>query len=136
MSVTIRYLVSPLITNAALNALFAAAWPEHTERDFTPILQRSLAYIGAYDDQRLVGYVNVAWDGGIHTFLLDTTVHPDYQRQGIGMQLVRTAIEAARAKGVKWMEVDYEPHLEQFYRACGFRPTLAGLLDLESDLPT
>lgn len=131
MTVSIHYLVNPTLTNEALNALFGAAWPEHHERDFKPIWRRSLAYIGAYHDAQLVGYVNVAWDGGVHTFLLDTTVHPDYQRQGIGAQLVRTAIEAARAQGVQWMEVDYEPHLEQFYRACGFRPTLAGLLDLQ-----
>jgi GNAT superfamily N-acetyltransferase len=130
MTAEINYHVNPTITNEVLNALFVVAWPEHSERDFIPILQRSLAYIGAYHETRLVGYVNVAWDGGIHTFLLDTTVHPDYQRRGIGAQLVRTAIDAARAKGVKWMEVDYEPHLEQFYRTCGFRPTLAGLLDL------
>ena len=132
MTASISYQVNPPITNEALNTLFSAAWPEHHERDFRPIWQRSLAYIGAYHDTQLVGYVNVAWDGGVHTFLLDTTVHPDYQRQGIGARLVRTAIEAARAKGVKWMEVDYEPHLEQFYRSCGFRPTLAGLIDLQS----
>ena len=29
-----------------------------------------------------------------------------------------------------WLHVDYEPHLEPFYRACGFTPTLAGLLGL------
>jgi hypothetical protein len=26
--------------------------------------------------------------------------------------------------------VDYEPHLDPFYRACGFVPTLAGLICL------
>ena len=29
-----------------------------------------------------------------------------------------------------WLHVDFEPHLEGFYRACGFRPTAAGLIDL------
>ena len=44
------------------------------------MLARSLTYVAAYDTvgggEQLVGFVNVAWDGGIHAFLLDTTVHP------------------------------------------------------------
>jgi GNAT superfamily N-acetyltransferase len=89
-----------------------------------------LAHVGAYDGERLVGFVNVAWDGGVHAFLLDTTVHPEFQRQGIATTLVRRAAELARERGAQWLHVDYEPHLEGFYRGCGFRPTLAGLIAL------
>jgi GNAT superfamily N-acetyltransferase len=126
----VTYRISPLVANPALNSLFAAAWPEHSPRDFTPILARSLAYVCAYTGETLVGFVNLAWDGGIHAFLLDTTVHPACQRQGIGRELVATAITAARARGVHWLHVDYEPHLEPFYHACSFAPTAAGLIAL------
>lgn len=122
--------ISPPVANAELNALFAAAWLEHQARDFAPILSRSLVYICAYAGERLAGFVNVAWDGGIHAFLLDTTVHPSYQRQGVGTQLVAAAAQAARRCGAHWLHVDYEPHLEGFYRACGFAPTAAGLMRL------
>lgn len=126
----IRYVISPLVTNAELNRLFGAAWPNHVESDFQPILRRSLAYVCAYEGERLVGFVNLAWDGGIHAFLLDTTVHPAWQRQGIGRQLVALAVDAARARGIEWVHVDYEPRLEGFYRGCGFRPTAAGVIRL------
>lgn len=116
--------------NAALNALFNAAWPEHAEREWAPILDRSLTVVCAYDGEALVGFVNVAWDGGVHAFLLDTTVHPDVQQRGLGTRLVQTAAGEAAARGVHWLHVDYEPHLEQFYRGCGFAPTAAGLLRL------
>lgn len=46
MRVTI--LVSPPLADAALNALFAAAWPGHTLRAFAPVLRHSLAYLGAF----------------------------------------------------------------------------------------
>jgi GNAT superfamily N-acetyltransferase len=95
------------------------------------VLKRSLAHVGAYDGDRLVGFVNVAWDGGVHAFLLDTTVHPDVQRQGIATSLVRRAAELAGERGAEWLHVDYEPHLESFYRGCGFRPTGAGLIALK-----
>lgn len=125
-----EYRISPPISNEALNALFATAWQGHSDSDFAPILQRSLAYVCAYDGETLVGFVNLAWDGGIHAFLLDTTVHVKYQRQGIGIALVKKALEVAKAKGLEWVHVDYEPHLDGFYKACGFKETKAGLVNL------
>jgi ribosomal protein S18 acetylase RimI-like enzyme len=126
----IIYRLSPAVGNDDLNDLFLAAWAGHQRRDFQPVLRYGLAYVCAYDGGRLVGFVNLAWDGGIHAFLLDTTVHPDVQRRGIGERLVREAVEAARARGIEWVHVDYEPHLKGFYERCGFRDTDAGLIRL------
>ncbi|MGR4884974.1 GNAT family N-acetyltransferase [Streptomyces sp. LARHCF249] len=122
--------VSPALTEAELNELFAASWPGHRTASFTPVLERSLAWVAARRDGRLVGYVNVAWDGGVHAFVLDTTVHPQERRRGLGVRLVRAAAGAARERGAQWLHVDYEPHLEAFYAECGFRPTAAGVLAL------
>ncbi len=128
--VSIQYRVSPAVNNEDLNAVFAAAWLNHTWRDFGPVLSRSLAYVCAYAGETLVGFVNLAWDGRTHAFLLDPTVHPDWQRRGIGRELVQCATAVAREQGVDWLHVDYEPHLDGFYRSCGFQPTPAGLIRL------
>lgn len=129
-SPAVRYRISPPVGNEELNDLFAAAWAGYTPRDFTLVLARSLAYVCAHQEGRLVGFVNLAWDGGCHAFLLDTTVHPAQQRQGIGRQLVAVAAAEARRCGMEWVHVDYEPHLEPFYRGCGFQPTAAGVMRL------
>ena len=126
----IIYQISPPLPNDVLNPLFSSAWLNRADGDYTQILARSLVYIAAYDEDTLVGFVNVAWDGGIHAFLLDTTVHPDWQRRGVGQELVKHAAQASQERGVSWLHVDYEPHLEPFYRACGFVPTHAGLIRL------
>lgn len=126
----ITYSISPPVGSAALNDLFAAAWPNHAPADFQPLLDHSLAYICAYSGAVLVGFVQLAWDGGIHAFLLNTTVHTSWQRRGIGHELVRQAAEVARERGLHWLHVDYEPRLAEFYRACDFRHTEAGLLRL------
>ena len=111
-------------------ALWIAAWNESPTRDFSNVLQRSLAHVCAYDGEELVGFVNIAWDGGIHAFLLDTCVHPRLQRRGIARRMVTTARDLASGRGAQWLHVDFEPHLTSFYRACGFTPTSAGIVRL------
>jgi len=128
---TIRYSISPPVGNAELNALFSAAWAGHIKRDFAPVLTHALGCVCAHAEGQLIGFVNVAWDGDKHAFLLDPTVHPDRQRQGIGTELVRQAAELARSRGAEWLHADYEPRLREFYRRTGFRETTAGLINLK-----
>ena len=128
----VTYKISPLVDNAVLNALFTAAWDVHHPTDFEVKHRHSLLYVCAFDSAQVIGYINVAWDGGVHAFLLDTTVHPNYQHQGIGSRLVREAADAAKGHGIEWLHVDFEPHLTDFYRTCGFVHTEAGLMNLKS----
>lgn len=121
---------SPATGGAALNALIAAAWPGEPPRDWAPVLAHSLVHVGAFAGEQLIGFVHVAWDGGLHAFLLDPTVDPAWRRRGIGRELVRQALDAAAQRGAQWMHVDYEPALQAFYAGCGFLPTAAGLLRL------
>ncbi len=123
-------LVRAPVADAQLNELFAAAWPSHTDTAFGPIHERSLTWITAWREDRLVGYVNVATDGGMHAFLLDPTVHPAERRRGLGQRLVRAAAREAAEAGATWLHVDYEARLDEFYRRCGFVPTAAGLMRL------
>lgn len=96
------------------------------------IRPHSLGWVTARaGDGALIGFVNVAWDGGDHAFLIDTKVRPDHQRRGIGTELVRVAIRHAKAAGCEWLEVDFDDDLRAFYYgACGFQPALAGILHL------
>ncbi|OQP85409.1 GNAT family N-acetyltransferase [Rhizobium rhizosphaerae] len=113
-----------------INALWQAAWGESETRDFAPVLARSLLHLCAFADRRLIGFVNVATDGDRHPFLLDTCVHPEFQRQGVATRLVKTAADEAARRGAQWLHVDFEPQLDAFYSGCGFRPTAAGLMKL------
>lgn len=96
------------------------------------IRPHSLGWVTARaPDGRLVGFANVAWDGGDHAFLLDPKTHPAQQRRGVGTELVRRAAEEATAAGCEWLHVDFADDLTPFYlEACGFRSTAAGLLHL------
>jgi len=122
-SITYRQRVP--VSDEALQALGKQPWPRLPQ-----VLARSFTWITAYEGDRLIGFVNVAWDGDVHYFLLDTVVHPDYRHRGIGSRLVREAIDAGRGHG-GWLHVDSDEALmRDFYGPCGFEPTPAGLVSL------
>jgi GNAT superfamily N-acetyltransferase len=128
----IDYRISPPLGDILLNRLYTAVWPDHKERDFQRVLERSVTYVGAFDDDAdvLIGFVYVAWDGGAHAFLLEPTVLPGYRNRGIGTELIRHAAREAADAGAEWLHVDYRPDLERFYAASGFRPSHAGVMRL------
>jgi GNAT superfamily N-acetyltransferase len=101
----------------------AQPWSDRLER-------HSVSWITAFDDSVMIGFAHACWDGGSHAFLLDTVVHPAYQRRGIGQMLVAALIRQVAAAGCEWLHVDYESHLDGFYKSCGFRATAAGVLAL------
>ena len=113
-----------------LQLLFAVAWPGPARPPSDAVLAASLCWVTARVAGELIGFVNIATDGGAHAFVLDTTVHPDHRRCGIGRLVVEAGVAEARQRGIEWVHVDYEPHLELFYTSCGFRSTLAGLRHL------
>jgi GNAT superfamily N-acetyltransferase len=126
----IVYRTNPNPDAGTLEDFWPRAWGGSPPGRYERVLARSLAHIGAYNGEVLVGFVNLAWDGGVHAFILDTAVDAAYRRQGIASELVRRAAELARAEGVHWLHVDFEPQYESFYRSCGFSPTAAGLMRL------
>ncbi|WP_328778440.1 GNAT family N-acetyltransferase [Streptomyces canus] len=130
---TITYEWRGDVDNSALNKLHAEGFDHPVgETDWRARLQRhSLGWVCAWEGDRLVGFVNVAWDGGVHAFVLDTVVAQRNRSSGVGAALVKAAAEGCRAAGCEWLHVDFEEHLRSFYfDACGFRETTAGLIAL------
>jgi GNAT superfamily N-acetyltransferase len=119
--------------NSELNALHAEGFT-HALLDIewrAQVETHSLGWVCAFDGDRLVGFVNVAWDGGVHAFVIDTLVEQDYRRHGVGRELLGVAERECRAAGCDWLHVDFEEELRDFYIAsCGFTPTPAGLIAL------
>ena len=120
-------------SSGEVSALHAAAF-DHQDagRNWRDQVERhSLGWVCARNGDDLAGFVNVAWDGGAHAFVLDTMVAPRLHRQGTGTGLVARAIEEARRAGCAWLHVNFEEHLQPFYlRGCGFTPSPAGLIAL------
>lgn len=132
MTKDIAYEWRGALTDAEVADLVAAHGGEPQGGWWDRVRLHSLGWVTARDGTgRIVGFVNVAWDGGDHAFLLDTKTRSELQRSGIGTRLVRVAVRHAAEAGCEWLHVDFEEQLSGFYfGACGFQPTSAGLVHL------
>jgi GNAT superfamily N-acetyltransferase len=119
--------------NPEVNALHAEGFGHAVlDDDWRAQVERhSLGWVCAREGSDLVGFVNVAWDGAIHAFVLDTVVASRSRRHGIGTGLVARAVHEARKAGCEWIHVDFDDDLASFYfESCGFVPTKAGVIAL------
>jgi hypothetical protein len=121
-------------TNEGANALHAECFHHEPRQDdwWDRVNQHSVGWVCAWAGEELVGFVNVAWDGGVHAFVLDTMVVARLHRRGVGETLVKVAAEKAAAHGCEWLHVDLVDHLRPFYfDGRIFTAANAGLLRLK-----
>jgi GNAT superfamily N-acetyltransferase len=129
----VRYEWRGAFANDEVNRLHAEGFGHRVlDDDWVGQLDRhSLGWVTARVSEVLVGFVNVAWDGAVHAFILDTLTAKSHARRGIGTELVGVATDHARDAGCEWLHVDFDDELREFYLgACGFAPTNAGLIQL------
>lgn len=82
--------------------------------------ENSLLTLGAYDGDQLAGIIRTVGDGYSVVFIQDILVFPEYQRKGIGTQLLREIL--GRFPDVYQMELmtDNTAKTVSFYRSAGF----------------
>lgn len=134
---TVEYTWRGAFDNAELNELHAEAFAtrvyDESEWNWKQLVGRhSLGWVVAREDGRLVGFVNVPWDGLVHAWIQDTMVADAARHRGVATRLVAVARDHARDAGCEWLHVDFEEHLRPLYiGACGFTPTPAGIMALQ-----
>ena len=92
MGIEIRegYFVEP----AVLQALFEhAPWARgRTVEEIRVMLDNTDYHFSAWDGKRLVGFARVLTDRIYRATLWDVVVHPDYQKQGVGEELINRVL--------------------------------------------
>lgn len=106
-----------------IKALYTAVgWTNYTDRPqmLKRAYEKSLLKLGAYDGDKLVGIIRTVGDGESIVFVQDILVLPQYQRKGIGTQLMRAVME--RFCDVYQMELmtDNTEKTIAFYQSLGF----------------
>jgi GNAT superfamily N-acetyltransferase len=91
-----------------------------SEEDIAEVLEAGPA-VGAWDGDRLVGFVRALSDGHLAAYVEDVMVHQDYRRDGVGGQIMARLLKEIGQ--VANLNLFCELPVVQFYEGNGFRPT-------------
>ena len=68
------------------------------------LVRESTRVIGAYaSDGRQAGFARVVTDGNSIAYLADVYVHPEHRGHGLGVEIVREAVENGPHNDVRWI---------------------------------
>ena len=108
--------------NDVLHLYQAVGWTNYTNQPqmLEQALSHSLATYLARDGEEIVGLVRLVGDGFSSVFVQDLIVLPSYQRQGIGSNLMKEALEDFKEAYQVQLVTDQTEKNLGFYRSLGF----------------
>ncbi len=82
------------------------------------LISEATRVVGLFDDDETVGFCRVVSDGEQFAFLFDVYVLPEYRGRGLGLELVREAVEHPPHRDLPWYLGTSDAH--GLYRRFGF----------------
>ena len=123
----IRYEFDATVFPADIADLRQAVGWNRMERDLSDPRLTTTLQLCAFEENHLIGYAQVISNQVTDAYIQDVMVHPDYQRQGIGTQLMEKLLSRLEEDGIYMVSVIYgEEVLRPFYERFGFYTMLCG----------
>jgi GNAT superfamily N-acetyltransferase len=96
-------------------------WAEGRPRETMAELVRDAArVVGLYRGAEQVGFCRVDSDGHTFAFLFDVYVLPEHRGRGLGVELVREAVDGGPHRDLRWFLKTRDAH--GLYEKLGFGP--------------
>jgi GNAT superfamily N-acetyltransferase len=109
----------------AFVTLAIRVWPREYDRASAARALARTTNIGAWDGERLIGAVRVLTDGYFFATIPEVLVDPDYQRRGVGRELMLRALAAA-PRGTLFFGA--QPQSVGFFQKLGCEPGPSGMV--------
>ena len=121
-----KYIINKSVSAKSIADLRQSVGWNRMESAYNNPLMTSYLHISVYDKDKLIGYIESVSNGITDAYIQDLMVHPDYQGQGIGTELMNKMIALLKERGIFMISVIYEESLKPFYEKFGFFSMLAG----------
>jgi GNAT superfamily N-acetyltransferase len=96
-------------------------WARGRSRETTERLIREASLVvGCYQGERQVGFCRVVSDGEVFAYLADVFVLREFRGNGLGVEIVREAVENGPFSGIRWLLGTHDAHA--LYEKFGFGP--------------
>ncbi len=122
INMTIRYQTFPPIPTEYLALFETTGWNAEyhlTPLDLAKALKESAFSVSAYDEGHLVGFGRVVTDS-IHAMIYDLIVAPEYQRQGIGGEILDRLVKHCQEMHIRDIQLFCATGKRVFYERHGF----------------
>ncbi len=104
--------------------LEAVGWSRRPMRRVRRALDHSLLKVGLWrhDNRfpRLVGFARCTGDGVLEATVWDVAIHPIYQGDGLGKELMVYILENLKKKGIERVTLFADPGVVEFYKRQGW----------------
>jgi len=91
-----------------------------SENDLFTVLEKSWYCLSVYKSDQLVGFGRIICDSKVHALILDLIVHPDYQNQGIGGQILDKLVGKCQQHQIRDIQLFCAKGYSNFYEKRGF----------------
>ncbi|MGK0551589.1 GNAT family N-acetyltransferase [Enterococcus faecalis] len=100
----------------------SVGWTNYTQEatQLQLALEQSLTVISAWQNHQLIGLIRAVGDGISILYIQDLLVHPAYQRQGIGRNLMDALLARFPRVRQKVLLTEEAPDIRTFYEQIGF----------------
>ena len=105
-----------------------------TPDEFMDALKSSWYCLSAYAGDRLAGFGRMLCDGVLHALILDLVVHPEWQGQGLGGEILTRLVDKCREHRIRDIQLFSVKGKSAFYRKMGFRERPEGAPGMEVKL--
>ncbi len=129
----LQYIVNPELEAEAVAALRTEVGWDARKEALKKIIGCTYLTAACFDENRLVGIVDVISDGVDDAFIRNLVVDPQYQRKGIGLKLLKLILVQLKKDKIKTVNILFEPGLTGLYRKAGFRIVSGGIIDNEEE---
>jgi len=106
------------------NALFeTTGWNEEyhfSKNELEEAVKNSWYIISAYHYQQLIGFGRVIADGIHHALIVDLIVHPEFQNNGIGSEILKRLVKKCKGNGIRDIQLFSAKGKSEFYEKFGF----------------
>jgi ribosomal protein S18 acetylase RimI-like enzyme len=103
-------------------------WARGRPRDVVERLVREATrVVGLYRGAEQVGFARVVSDGEVFAYLADVYVLPDFRGRGLGVELVREAVDGGPQRDLRWLLGTADAN--ELYAKLGFGPVSSIMME-------
>lgn len=102
----------------------SVGWVKRPLKKVKMALENSFLTISLFyyneNKKKLIGFARVTSDNSFNATIWDVVIHPDFQGQGLGKELMKQVIKKLRIYDISTITLFADPQVIKFYRHLGF----------------